>query len=193
MTRSTAKSISQFPSDTMITRFINNLVSASAIIGAMSLILMMLVIVADVLSANLFGKPIPAASVVVTAYFMVLTVFLPMALAQKTDAHVVVDVVYQHFPRTLRRIVDFVTALMVILICGMLIVALWNDALRKTAISSFIFEQSIRVPTWPGYYALPVGFGLMALVIAVQLVSSFTRSNSRDGAEQGSGKNTDDK
>ena len=177
----------------MIARFVNGLVSASAIVGATTLILMMLVIMADVLSANLFGKPIPAASVVVTAYFMVLTVFLPMALAQRTDAHVVVDLVHQHLPRPLRRIVDFVTALMVLLICGILIVALWNDALRKTAISSFIFEQNVRVPTWPGYYALPVGFGLMALVIAVQLVSSFTASNSHGGTEQSPGENADGK
>lgn len=177
----------------MVNRIVNSLVSVSAIVGAVTLILMMLVIVADVMSTNLIGRPLPAASVVVTAYFMVLTVFLPMALAQKTDAHVVVDIVHQALPPALRRVVDIVTGLLVLAVCGMLISALWGDALSKTAISSFVFEQNVRVATWPGYYALPIGFALMALVIVVQLAGSFFPGISKDEPEQDTLENADGK
>lgn len=169
----------------MILRFVNALVAASTFVGAVFLVLMMVLIVVDVITTNLFGLPLPAASVVVKSYFMVLVVFVPMAWAQRTDAHVVVDVVYQAMSPGLRLASDLVSSVITLGTCGALVHVLWIDAVKKTEIGAFIFEQNVRVPTWPGYYALPIGFGLMALVI---LVSPLARRAAGRATEAGDGK-----
>jgi len=82
---------------------VTRLVAASTGVGAVILILMMIQVVADVIASNLFKSPIPANSVVVTNYYMVAVVFLPIALAELRDDNITVEIVYQMMSRKVKN------------------------------------------------------------------------------------------
>ena len=155
----------------MLQRTVDWIVAASAFCGAVTLILMMLLISADVVGTSLFSSPVPAGSAIVTHYFMVLVVFLPMAMAEKTGSHVHVDVVFQLFPPRLRKAVGMVSTLFTALVCLGLVYGLWANALRKMKAGSYVFEHDIAVPTWPGQFVLPLGFGILALVLIMNIAT----------------------
>ena len=43
-------------------------------------------------------------------------------------------------------------------------------AMEKLAGNAFLMEQTTRVSTWPSYFLVSLGFGLIALLIGLRLV-----------------------
>lgn len=158
----------------MLKRFTDLLVTGSTIVGAVSLLLMMVLIVADVVSSNLFNQPIPAGSAIVTHYGMVLVAFLPLALAERMGNHVSVDVVVERLPARVQQVLLKLVQLFSAIICLGLVYGLWGAAFKKMNVGSYIFEQGISIKTWPGQFVLPFSFGLLALVL---IASLFTRGD----------------
>lgn len=155
-------------------RLIDRLVTVSTFVGTVSLALMMLLIVSDVISSNLFNRPIPAGSAIVTHYGMVLVTFVPMALAETMGSHVKVDVVFEQFPESIQKVVSGFAKLFTVIVCCALTYGLWGSAIKKMNIGSYIFEQSVKVATWPGQFVLPFGFGLLAIVILTGMIGKGT-------------------
>lgn len=146
-------------------RLIAVLVTAATAVGAVAILLMMLQIVADVLLKNILSWPLPLTSIFVAHYYLVIAAFLPLALAEKLSRHISVELVFQHLGAAWKRWIGTVVCLFAGVVVAGLAWELWVEAGKKARAATFIVEQSISMPTWPSYYVLPVGFGLMALVL----------------------------
>lgn len=156
-----------------ISTFTDRLVSVSTVIGVVAVLFMIAHISLDVLMRNLFLSPIPATSVVVANYYMPVIAFLPLALTEKLDQHVSVDLLFTTLPRPVQIWLLRIVRLGLGLAAGYVANHFLNDALRKYQLDSYVKEAGLEVPDWPGYFTLPVGFGLFALVLFCRLAESF--------------------
>lgn len=155
---------------TAIGRLLAWLVTASTVVGAVSVVLMMVQMVLDVLLKNLFNVRVPTTTIIVPHYYMIIVSYLPLALAEKFDRHITVDLVFRNLSRRLRQWVLCVVWLFSAIVSGAIAHRLWFEAMKKFQAGSVIIEQNTPIVVWPGYFVLPVGFGLLALVLLYRFV-----------------------
>ena len=139
-------------------------------LAGMALLLMMLHISIDVVSNLLFGAPVPLTNATVTQYYMIAVAFLPLAAGEYRGAHIRVDLVVNHLPAVLRRWLDHLVQALCFAVYVALAIQASQLALQKLAGNSFMMEQTTRVSTWPSYFLVPAGFGLIALLIGLRLI-----------------------
>jgi TRAP-type C4-dicarboxylate transport system permease small subunit len=149
---------------------VTRLVAVSTGVGAVILLLMMIQVVADVIASNVFKSPIPANSVVVTNYYMVAVVFLPIALAEMRDDNITVEIVYQIMSRKAKNWTMYFSWALSLIVCSCLIVSLSLAAMKKMNSGAFVLEQEINFIIWPTYFILPISFALMALVVVRHMI-----------------------
>ena len=138
-------------------------------IAGAALLAMMLHIVADVVANNLLGSPVPLTNAIVTQYYMICVAYLPLAAAELRGAHVAVDLVVNQLAPRPRAWVDGVVQVLGTLVYGALALQAWQLALEKLGRDAFLMEQTTRVSTWPSYFVIPIGFGLVAVLLALRL------------------------
>lgn len=142
-------------------------------IAAGAIAAMMVITVADVIGRYLFRVHL-AGSYEYVALLFVYLIFLGLAYAQRQDAHITIGVLYDRLPRRAR----LVTAGLVLSLSFMLFAVLtWYSA--KSAWVNYVLGDTmlgaIQVATWPSRIAIPIGCGLVALRLLVQLVRVVTR------------------
>lgn len=86
----------------MVRRLFDWLTRGYLRLAGLALILMVIQINLDVLGRYLFNSPLPATVETVSAYFMVATVFLPLARIEMSDGHISVDLLTQFLPPAAR-------------------------------------------------------------------------------------------
>lgn len=150
------------------------IVAASTLIGAAAVVLMMLQIVADVLLKNLFTWPIPATSLIVSHYYMVIVAYLPVALSEKLNGHISVELVFRHFSERWQKVVVGIVWLVSAAVAGGIAHRLWFEALKKLSVEANVLESGLKIFIWPSYFVLPLGFGLFALVLLYRFACSVT-------------------
>lgn len=161
--------------------------SSLALVGAVAIVAMLLHVTVYVVMRHVASAPVPATIEIVSYYYMVAIAFLPIAWAQRRGDMITVEVFESLFPPGVRRW----NAALVSLICfgayGALAYATWTVAMREYTSGSFVISLSVALPTWPGYFALPAGFGLAALVSLFQAadaaITGADERESRDIAE----------
>lgn len=139
------------------------------LIAGTALVLMMLHISLDVVSNLVFGMPVPLTNAVVTQYYMICAAFLPLAATELRNAHISVDLVVDRLPPRARGALEALVQLLGMALYGALAAQAWQLAQEKLARDAFLMEQTTRVSTWPSYFLVPAGFGLVALLLAVRL------------------------
>ena len=82
--------------------------SAYAVIGAISVALMMLHITADVIGKFVFNHPLPGTIPIVSQFYMVFATFLPLAMVERANSHISVEIIVQNFPKKMQ---DFIAML----------------------------------------------------------------------------------
>lgn len=167
-------------------RCIGWLVMASTAVGAAAVMLMMLQIVVDVALKNLFSFPLPATTIFVAHYYMIVVAYLPVALAEKLNSHITVEILAQHFARRYRLWLMAVMWLVSGVVAAAIAHRLWGEAMKKYNFGTFMIEQDVTFMIWPGFFVLPVGFGLFALVLFYRFACAVT------GAASGLGEVSDD-
>lgn len=153
---------------------LSTLVAAATFVGVASIILMIVQITIDVFLINVFLTTLPATGAIVANYYMAAISFLPIALAEKLDQHIAVDVVYNMLPAGIQKWVLFLVRIIVAAATGGVAYGFLLDAIRKYQNNSYVLESDVRVPDWPGYFMLPIGFGLWSLIIMYKIVASLT-------------------
>ena len=141
-----------------------------ALIGALAIVTLMLHVGTDVVLRNTANTPIPATYEIVTHYYMIALAFIPLAWVERGGGMVHVEVIEPFLsPRALIWS-DRLVALISTVIYGALAWVTWLTALRNFDTSVFVMAQSVRVPTWPAYFLVPLGFGLATLATAIRLI-----------------------
>lgn len=159
----------------MITRTFETLIEwvakSALVLAAMFLVLMALHVSLDVGLRYIYGTSFPGTLEVVSFYYMVAVVFLPLAYVELQQEHISVDVLVGRLPRSLQLTLYLFAGALGLIYFGMLCYQSYLDALRatlrlETAMANFNFYL------WPSRWALPVGFAAMFLAILANMIKA---------------------
>lgn len=128
----------------------DRLIGLSAIIGTMGLLFVVGVIVADVIGRN-FGMPLYGSQDLITMT-MVLIVFGGMALCDRNDGHIVVDIFERSFSPGLNRWIDICSALLGVVIFVLIAFTVFKSAQLSQMLN--LSTNLLRLPTAWFQYAL---------------------------------------
>jgi TRAP-type C4-dicarboxylate transport system permease small subunit len=131
--------------------------------GTASLVLMAMHVIADVTGRILLSTPVYGTTEIVSFYYMVAAVCLPLAYIELRDEHITVDVIYQQFPPLARRMIFVFSTLATALFFGLFAYQSWLDAMKAMGIREMMMGSAM-LEIWPSRFFLPISFGLLTLV-----------------------------
>lgn len=166
----------------MTGRFLRLLPEHLTTLAALLTLVMMLHVSLDVVLKYLFRVPVPATVEVVSYYYMVAAVFLPIAWSEKIGAGITVDLFMMRAPGWLQFAAAILALVLGIAIYAGLAVNTFQQALRALAHREVVMGP-ISLPVWPSRFLLPLGFGLAALICAGQLWRLATRQSTGHEAD----------
>ncbi len=151
-----------------ISRFIDRLMGLVKFLGGIALVAMMALTTLDVIF-RYFGRPIFGAVEIVTFLATILLACaMPMTHAEK--GHVGVDLVVRLFSRRGQAVNDAVTGLLAlilfVLVCWQCM--LYAQTMKRTGEVS----MSLEFPNYIFVYVVAVAFGVLCLVIFVELTNN---------------------
>jgi TRAP-type C4-dicarboxylate transport system permease small subunit len=159
---------------TAITWLANRLLDVSAAL----LLIMMVHVCADVAMKYVFNRPIQGTLEVVSYYYMVWAVFLPLALIEMSRSAVSVELFFNMFSRPMQV---FCIAL-VLLLCVATYAGLswitWLDALRSFNRGEVVMGP-VTVAIWPSRFILPISFALAGFVCLWHFLRLVVSANAR--------------
>lgn len=132
------------------------------VFGTIGLVLMAVHVTADVVGRLLLTHPVYGTTEIVSFYYMVAAVCLPLAYMELRDNHITVEVVYLRLPPVLRRITFVFSTLVTAVFFGLFAYQSWFDALRATASGEVVMGYAL-IEIWPSRYFLPISFGLLVV------------------------------
>lgn len=156
------------PAATVLNALTNIVVGLSGLVIA----LMAVHIVCDVAARYLFASPIPGTVEIVSRYYMIVLVFLPLIYVQKRDAHFVAGLFTDKLPARPKQILIGVTQLTMAAVSGLMGWTAVLAAIHATRTDEQVTAAQFFIYTWPGRWLVPTGLGLMsayALMKSVQL------------------------
>lgn len=151
--------------DPMTERLARGVDMALLACAAVGLIAMMLLVSIDILSGLLLNAPIAITSALVTNYAMIAVAFLPLLAAERHGAHVSVGLLTDRLPSGARRGLAVVVGLVTAGVYLMLAAQAWDEAWDKWLAGAFVVEQTSRIPVWPAYLMVPLGFAAIGLLL----------------------------
>lgn len=144
-----------------------------AIVGGIAMALMMIHIVVDVSMKYFFNDPIDGTTEIVAAYYMVSTVFLPLAYVTFTQGHLVVELFTGRMAGRQLSLLTAFTGTVTFVYLLFMIYCTVDEAVLRTR-DGEAWETSVDlVAVWPSRWLLPLGLGAMALVVLVQSFRRF--------------------
>lgn len=153
--------------------WLRRLTDLLAFCACVAVVLMMLHITVDVL-LRWAGYPIPATVTIVPHYYMLPIIFLPLALAERNDAHITVELFVQILRRRWQQMLAVLSWLVSAGVFGILFYQTLLDAFDKAAHGTFMMEVDWKIPIWASYFFLPVGFGLVIILLIYRVVITVT-------------------
>ena len=135
-----------------------------ALLGAVGVVAMLVHITAYVVMRQFSHSPVPATVEIVSYYYMVLIAFLPLAWAERRGEMISIEIFAPLLTGRIGRINEIFVALVTAGVYAVLTYTTWLVAMREFSARSFVLSLSVVIPVWPGYFVLPIGFALAALV-----------------------------
>lgn len=160
----------------MMTKAISVASKFLSYIAALCLFLMMAQIVLDVVLKYVFNAPIEGNLEVVSFYYMVAVVFLPLAMVELRHEHINVDLFVQMTPKGVQRYVYAVSSVLTAAFFAVLSYQTFIDAVNSTRAGEVMMGTSL-VSIWPSRWALPIGMGLICLATLNHAWRSITQSD----------------
>ena len=185
------------PASAPIQRWLERFEDALAIGSAVAVFLIMVIVVADVALRYLLNAPLPWSFDLISIYLMGAAFFLSVSHTLRLEHHVNVDIAYQGFPLTVRRLLKLVGWVASALLFGWIV---WLAA--ATAFDRYtkgdVIVGAYTWPTWIPAAIAALGFGAMVvrlalgvIVLAMKLLGSpidvrpYAGSDVSDGAPAG--------
>ena len=136
-----------------------------AIVTSITLASCVLLVNANVIMRYFFNSPIRWSEQIVTSLF-VWTVFIGSAFAYRNHSHLGVDVLVKLFPEKPRKVVDFIIAVLELLVLIMLTVIsaqyVYHLLYSRSGAFKPVLTDMLRVPKVFTAVAVPLGFGVSA-------------------------------
>jgi len=164
---------------TMMDRVSGVVGKLSLALGATFLVLMAVHITVDVVLRLVLGGAFPGTLEVVSFYYMVYAVFLPLAFVERRGEHIEVDVFFNLMPAAIQRWLYGLSCVLGLAYFGALswqslLDAVAATASRETAMANFTFY------IWPARWALVVGFMAACLALLANLCKAAAGSRAVD-------------
>lgn len=141
-----------------------------ALFGAcLCLLATMLTVTLDVVMRYGFNAPLGWVYDLVSQYLMVGAFFLAVSETLRRGGHVAVDVFRHAMSRPVRRVLDIVTAVLILPVLLAMVVTGW-DSLSRAFIRGEMITGVVTWPTWASYIFVPIGIGLLLIRVTVHLV-----------------------
>lgn len=139
------------------------------LIAGAGLFLMMIHVVTDVLARALFSVALPGTLEIVSSYYMVMAVFLPLAMVQRRHAHIMVSLFTEWMsPRAVHWLDTLVRIVFALAVIGFVAVT-FDAAFEKTVIQEKIVTPDGFVLIWISRWVLPVSAAALAIVLLCQV------------------------
>ncbi|MFP1633183.1 TRAP transporter small permease [Zhengella sp. ZM62] len=137
-------------------------------IGGLAIIVLMLHITADVAGKYFFNQPIIGTLEIVSRYYMVACVFLPLAFVQIRRQHLTVEMFTMGLSKRRLAGLDGVVSIAGLAYVGLLTWLVLDQAAAATRDREILSLSFFDLPAWPSRWILPLSFGLFAFVLAIQ-------------------------
>jgi len=131
--------------------------------------LMMVHVTLDVVLSQFVAEPLPGTVDYVSYYYMVGLVFLPLPFVEFTNEHIKVDLIHDLIPAAGRTVLDMLALALSAMFYGLLTWQTWIDAVEKYTVGEKSMGMA-AVTVWPGRFFLPIGAGLMVLLLLAKLI-----------------------
>lgn len=154
----------------VIERVLARILDGVTFIGIVAVFLMMAHITLDVVMRFLLNDPPPGTLIIVSRYYMVIVAFLSLAFAERRSGHINVEIVSECLPLPVQNTFNLLGTILSLVIFAMLAWRGFEEGMKKQQIGAFALEQDVLIPIWPSYYLLPIGAGLMCLVLIFKIV-----------------------
>lgn len=153
-------------------RMANWLSTASALVGGAAMVLMMVQVSLDVILKHLFNHPIPTTLEMVSSYYMVAVVYLPLGIVTRDHGHIEVELFTQHLRERSLALVKAFAGLIGIGYLVILVERSTNEAIHMTAIRE-AWETAIwNIQVWPSRWLVPIGCGLMLIYVTIHVIDN---------------------
>jgi len=157
-------------------RLLTGVSTAGGVIGGISLMLMLLLIMADVTLKYLMDLPITGTLEIVSYYFMPIVVYLALPYVERSGEHISVPLVTERLPDRVRRALALLVAFMS---AGYLLVVAWacgQKALALTQSGDGVNVIYFDLRIWPPRWLVPIAF----VLLAIQIVHGTFRKHSEE-------------
>jgi TRAP-type C4-dicarboxylate transport system permease small subunit len=137
-------------------------------LGAIIVGLMAVHVIADVSARYLFNQPLPGTIEIVSLYYMVAVIYLPVAYVQSRRQHIVVTQFTDWLPARARLALDGLVGLLATAVLALLAWRGVVEAMRATELGQQSIAGSYSITSWPPRWFVPFGLGVMALYTITQ-------------------------
>jgi TRAP-type C4-dicarboxylate transport system permease small subunit len=138
-------------------------------VGAWSLIPLMIITSVDVMSRDIFNRPIPG-TVELSQYMLAVFILLGLAYAQQVKAHVGVSIITSRLPHHAQLILSIIATLLSLFISCVLVWQGWVIGIEEKTVSDML-----RVPQYPFRLLVAVAALLMCLELVIDLEDSLIK------------------
>ena len=167
---------------TAIRRAIVWLCTAQIFLAGVAMVLMMVHICADAALRTLFNTSFPGTLEIVSFYYMVSVVFLPLAYIQLQRGHVIIELFTNGLSYRTNAVIDGIVYTLATIAMAYFTMAAFEKAVKMTELGEFVLGV-ILVYTWPARWLVVAGTGVMSIVYALSAIEEFATAfgkNARD-------------
>lgn len=144
-----------------------SIVDILAAVASTVLAIMMFLMATDVIGRYFFNAPIPGGLELVE-FMMAIIVPFGVAYCALHRSHVVVDMVVDRFPRSLRLLTEIITTIASVIFIGLLC---WQNVLNVfETYNSKMTSAVLKLPSYPFAVPVALGMGIFALILIVHLL-----------------------
>jgi len=142
----------------------------SFFIGGVAMILMMFHIAGEVVARSVFNSGLPGTLAITSEWYMIIIVYMPLALLMLRDQHISVDLFTHNLSSKVQHWLRALTGFGALIFFYYWAEASLDLALKKTKRLSFLDSGLLQIPTWPVYWLCFVAVLLLALATVVVIV-----------------------
>jgi len=140
----------------------------SKVAGQVLILGMTLIITVDVLARATIGKS-TLISFEVSGYALVAIVFLGLAYTLRMGRHIKIEILTRHFSRWWQLRLEIVVFIICIIFIAWLTWVTWSSVATNYA-QKMTSITTLHMPMWIPYFFIPVGSGMLALALVIELV-----------------------
>ncbi|MCC6001245.1 MAG: TRAP transporter small permease [Pararhodobacter sp.] len=155
-----------------IGRGLSLLSSSASAIGALCEVLKMLHVTADVIGRYFFNAPLTGTIVIVAHFYMVILVFLAIGVAEEKRAHISVEIVSDLLPKVAQTGLGVFSGILTVGVISLVMIGGYTEAVTQTRRGATMEQGSALISVWPGYWAVPIGAGLMIAIAGYRVVTT---------------------